>query len=116
MPIRSSTASSDDLLFFGIWLRMWSSMSSAMRLLMDPLAAASLWRTSAHCSSSLSARKIASSCPITFFVRLARFSFSREIWDIVCLSVDYLVGGWYQTVGWHGTTQGPPDYIWKTQS
>jgi hypothetical protein len=35
-------ASSDDLLFLGIWLRMWSSMSSAMRLLMDPLAAASL--------------------------------------------------------------------------
>ena len=32
----------DDLLFLGMWLRMWSSMSSAMRLLMDPRAAASL--------------------------------------------------------------------------
>ena len=42
MPIRSSEASSDGLLFLGMWLRMWSSMSSAMRLLMAPLAAASL--------------------------------------------------------------------------
>jgi hypothetical protein len=41
MPIRSSEASSDGLLFLGMWLRMWSSMSSAMRLLMAPLAAAS---------------------------------------------------------------------------
>jgi hypothetical protein len=52
MLIRSSAASSDDLLFLGMWLRIWSSMSSPMMLLMDPLAAASLCRTSTHCSSS----------------------------------------------------------------
>jgi hypothetical protein len=63
MPMRSSAASPDDLLFLGMWLRIWSSMSSPMRLLMDPLAAASLCRTSAHCSSSFRARKMASSCP-----------------------------------------------------
>src|SRR5579863_7107609 len=99
MPIRSSEASSDDLLFRGIWLRMWSSMSSAMRLLMAPLAAASLCRTSAHCSSSLSARKMASSCPMIFLVRLTRSNFSREVCDI---DVDYLVGVWYLTYGRYG--------------
>src|SRR5580704_11390314 len=99
MPIRSSEASSDDLLFRGIWLRMWSAMSSAMRLLIDPLAAASLCRTSAHCSSSLSARKMASSCPMTFFVRFTRSNFSRDVCDIF---IYYLVGVWYKALGWYG--------------
>lgn len=37
--------------------RMWSSISSAMSLLMALLAPASRWRTSAHDWSSVSARK-----------------------------------------------------------
>jgi hypothetical protein len=53
-----------------------------MRLLMAPRAAARRCSTSAHCSSSLRPRRTLSSWPMTFFVRVTRSSFSREVCDI----------------------------------
>ena len=43
----SSAASSEDLELRGMWSRMWSSIISAMRLLMAPRTAERRWRTSA---------------------------------------------------------------------
>jgi hypothetical protein len=62
----SSAASSADFEFFGVWLRMWSSMSSPIRLLMAPQAAARRRRISEHCSSPFSPLSTDSSCPMTF--------------------------------------------------
>jgi hypothetical protein len=36
----SSAASAEDFEFHGMWLRMWSSVTTAIRLLMAPRAAA----------------------------------------------------------------------------
>ena len=106
MRIKSSVASSD-LALRGMWLRMWSSMSSAMRLLMAPLAPAKRWRTSAHDSSSVSARRTDSSWPMTFLVRVTKSNFSREVCDIL---LDYLGGVCYQTQGPYSRA---PTIIWK---
>ena len=51
------------------------------------------WSASAQGSSSLSARKTLSSCPMTFLVRFTRSSFSLVVCDI---SFDYPMGVWYQ--------------------
>src|SRR5207302_859627 len=64
--ITPSAASSEDLELRGMWLRMWSSISSAIRLLIAPRAAERRWRTSKQESSLLSARRTLSSWPITF--------------------------------------------------
>src|SRR6266853_4838338 len=95
----SSAASSEDFELRGMWLRIWSSMSSVIRLLMAPREAERRWRTSAQGSSSFRARKTLSSCPITFLVRLTRSNFSREVCDIF---LDYPIGVWYQAQGWVG--------------
>src|SRR5580700_7613832 len=72
---------------------MWSSISSPMRLLMAPRAAARRWSASAQGSSSLRARRTLSSWPMTFLVRVTRSSFSREVCDIL---LAYPRGVWYQ--------------------
>src|SRR2546430_9814109 len=91
--ITSAAASSEDLELRGMWLRMWSSISSAIRLLIAPRAAERRWRTSEQESSSLSARRALSSWPITFLVRLTRSSFSLEMCDIF---LAYPIGVWFQ--------------------
>src|SRR5260370_28449591 len=60
----SSAASSEDLELRGMWLRMGSAISSAIRLLMAPRAAERRWRTSAQGSSSFRARRTLSSWPM----------------------------------------------------
>src|SRR5437588_12995947 len=64
--ISSAAASSEYLQLRGMWLRMWSSISSAIRLLIAPRAAERRWRTSKQESSLLSARRTLSSWQITF--------------------------------------------------
>src|SRR5580692_941286 len=98
----SSAASSEDFEFRGMWFRMWSSISSPMRLLMAPRAAARRCSTSAHRSSSLSPRRALSSWPMTFLVRVTRSSFSREVCDIF---VVYPNGVWYQATAAKTTTK-----------
>src|SRR5579863_7136198 len=71
---------------------MWSSISSPMRLLMAPRAAARRCSTSVQGSSWFKARSTASSCPTIFFVRVTRSSFSLDKWDIF---LDYPMGVWY---------------------
>src|ERR1700732_5582465 len=90
----SSAASSADFEFLGIWLMIWSSISSPIKLLMAPRAAARRRRTSAHGSSSFSPLRTDSSWPMTFLVRVVRSSFSLDVWDI---SLDYPI-----RVGYHG--------------
>src|SRR6267143_2305605 len=89
----SSAASSEDFELRGMWFRMWSSISSAMRLLMAPRAAERRCKTSAQGSSAWRARRALSSWPMIFLVRLTRSSFSHEVCDI-CLI--YPIGVWYQ--------------------
>src|ERR1700676_2934571 len=72
---------------------MVSSNRSPMRLLIAPREAARRCSTSVHCSSSLRPRRTLSSWPMTFFVRVTRSSFSREVCDIVLV---YPRGVWYQ--------------------
>src|ERR1700719_3141081 len=79
----SSAASSADFEFFGMWWRIWSSMSSAIRLLIAPREAARRRRISEHCSSPLRALSTDSSCPMTFLVRFTKSNFSREVCDIL---------------------------------
>src|ERR1700724_3422449 len=78
----SSAASSADFEFLGIWLMMWSSMSSPIKLLIAPRAAARRRRISEHCSSPFSPLRTDSNCPMTFFVRLTKSNFSLEVCDI----------------------------------
>src|SRR5271169_295385 len=92
----SSAASSEDFEFRGMWFRMWSSISSPIRLLMAPRAAARRCSASAQGSSSLRARSTLSSWPMTFLVRVTRSSFSREVCDIWLV---YPMGVWYQGFG-----------------
>ena len=56
---------------------------------------------------------MASSCPMTFFVRLTRSNFSRDVCDICrCLPS----GGMVQTMGRYGTgPRGCRDYIRKME-
>jgi hypothetical protein len=89
----SAAASSEDFELRGMWFRMWSSISSPMRLLIAPRAAARRCNASAQGSSSLSARSTLSSWPMTFLVRVTRSSFSREVCDIWLV---YPMGVWYQ--------------------
>src|SRR5712692_3222259 len=66
-----------------MWLRMWSSINSAIRLLMPPRTAERRWRIPAHDSSSLSARRTPSNWPMIFLLRFTRSSFSLEVCDIL---------------------------------
>src|SRR6202011_1172532 len=109
----SSAASSADFEFLGIWLMMWSSMSSPIRLLMAPRAAARRRRTSEHCSSSFSPLRTDSSCPMTFLVRFTKSNFSREVCDIL---LDYPIRVRYQVLGlpqWGRVGADNAKYIWK---
>src|ERR1700730_13101494 len=90
----SSAASSADFEFLGIWLMMWSSISSPIRLLIAPRAAARRRRTSAHGSSSFNPRRTDSSWPITFLVLVVRSNFSLDVWDIL---LDYPIRVGYQS-------------------
>jgi len=96
ISMRSSAASSEDLVFRGMWLRMWSSINSPMRLLMAPRAAERRCSTSAQGSSWSRARPTASSCPTIFLVRVSKSSFSLDKCDIL---LDYPMGVWYQCPG-----------------
>src|SRR5271157_6200027 len=72
---------------------MWSSISSPIRALRDPRAAARRCRMSAQCASSSMACRVDSNWPISFLVRETRSSFSWVNCDIL---VDYPRGVWYQ--------------------
>src|SRR5208337_4827857 len=72
---------------------MWSSISSPIRALREPRAAARRCRMSAQCASSSMACRADSNWPINFLVRETRSSFSWDKCDIV---VDYPRGVWYQ--------------------
>src|SRR5208283_4161420 len=72
---------------------MWSSISSPIRALREPRAAARRCRMSAQCASSSMACRADSNWPISFLVRETRSSFS---WDKCDILVDYPRGVWYQ--------------------
>src|SRR5208337_5647857 len=74
---------------------MWSSISSPIRALREPRAAARRCRMSAQCASSSMAWRADSNWPINFLVRETRSSFSWDKWDIL---VDYPRGVWYQEI------------------
>src|SRR5262249_54845146 len=73
------------------WSRMWSSITSVIRLESAPRAATMRCSTLAQPFSSSSARSTAPIWPPTRLIRLRSFSFSRLVWDTVDSS--YRVGG-----------------------